>query len=304
MKHPLLLLFCIMPFSVMAQTPFAVDLRWKIPAGDTLHYLTVMQQIDTLILAPNISDVPMKKSKAKDLEELFEAAEEALNRTLRDIRFVTDLVPGRNDIVHVTVRMLKEKENTDVPSAGKEKNGRKKKKDEQNMETLMEKIRSMIPEVLLRGSVYAGGGIHSFWLDRDQKNILALFFQLPDHPVRIGQSWPLEVHLIQADQNFVCDSSARENRVTLTGVRTTEEDTLADLRYDYMEYLSGQLFIPSTQQKDGGSVGITLKFDYRGKGTFSVTQGKWLKYSGIMTMDQGGVVNSHIRKLYSLREIH
>ena len=51
-----------------------------------------------------------------------------------------------------------------------------------------------------------------------KKNLLALFFQLPSKPVKIGEKWSIDLNWISMDQNFKCDSMKKVNEVQLIDV--------------------------------------------------------------------------------------
>ena len=65
----------------------------------------------------------------------------------------------------------------------------------------------------------------SFWVKSSQKNLIAIFFQLPAKPVKIGDKWSLDINLIANDQNFECDSAYKINEVTLTDIKKVNGET-------------------------------------------------------------------------------
>src|SRR5690606_18646859 len=108
----------------------------------------------------------------------------------------------------------------------------------------MEALQSMYQGVVLRGSVYETGPIHSFWVKNDQKNLIALFFQLPENPVKIGDKWSLEVNFIGNDQTFVCDNAYKTNEVTLTDIKEVNGEKIAVLEYNLIEFVEGSVEAP------------------------------------------------------------
>lgn len=87
----------------------------------------------------------------------------------------------------------------------------KKNKSDSTANEMVDMMQKMSGGVMLRGAVYEDGSIESFYVKNDQRNLIALFFQLPDKAVRIGDTWSIDVNFISMDQNFKCDTSFKQN---------------------------------------------------------------------------------------------
>lgn len=155
---------------------------------------------------------------------------------------------------------------------------------------------SGIEGIQLRGSVYDRGGIHSFWLNPKQKNLIAVLFELPGRSVEVGDRWEISVNLISMDQKFVCDSAYRKNEVSLIGFDVMGTDTIAIIKYDIVEFVSGKLYLPFPLggSDNGKSTDIMFKFTHKAIGEFSGSEGKWKIYSGIMSIEATGLMLANL----------
>ena len=275
--------------SIFAQKNKAVELNWKIGPQDTLSYLTVMKEVDLSSLKM-FSNAFLKtfndSSEAKALGLLKE-----LNKSFEDIDLVTNLTNNRNGTVEIEVKArpkegIKQKETDTTDSKAAD---------------ILKMIQVMNQGIMLRGSIYETGGIHSFWVKSNQKNLIALFFELPTTPVKLGDSWGLDVNLISNDQNFQCDSSYKQNKVTLSDLRTTNKDIIAVLKYDIEEFVDGTFNSPP-MLGSGGPTKTRMKFTYHAIAEFSVNKGRWISYEGLLGLKTGGIMTSNTEKKFSLIE--
>lgn len=139
---------------------------------------------------------------------------------------------------------------------------------------------------MLRGVIYDSGDIQSFYVQNNQKNLIALFFQLPDKPVKVGDSWSMNTNLISMDQNFVCDSSYKKNQATLVNVTRKNNETIAVIKYDIIEFVSGEM---STPFFGHSPIKTTMKYEYDVTAEFSIEKGKWVLYNAIESMSSTGL---------------
>ncbi|MEO0471540.1 MAG: hypothetical protein AAF206_18060 [Bacteroidota bacterium] len=130
--------------------------------------------------------------------------------------------------------------------------------------------------------------------------MIALFFQLPTHPVKIGDKWSLDINLIANDQTFVCDSAYKINEVTLSDIRNVKGEKIALIQYNIEEYVQGTLNLPSFLGKKSKETKSTMKFSFQGIGEFSVDKGRWATYEGTMILDASGPRISSQKTRYAL----
>jgi hypothetical protein len=119
---------------------------------------------------------------------------------------------------------------------------------------------------------------------------------LPGKPVKVGDSWPIEVNFISVDQNFVCDTSCKKNSVTVMSITNINGDQIVKLKYDIIEYVKGSLSSPF----DGKNINTSLKFSHRGIANFSLNEGRWLDYNCIMSNSSTGLMSNQTTERISL----
>ena len=157
----------------------------------------------------------------------------------------------------------------------------------QQMDEIKKNMEEMKPTIRFRGSVYENGAIHSFWTKQNQKNLLAVFAQLPTDKVAVGDSWNLDVNLITCNENVIRKKSFRRNSVTLENIIVENGETIAVLNYDIVESFQGENDFDNLNRQTGGynpfsgmfSKDIDIEISMIGKGYFSITKGRWKKYS-------------------------
>ncbi len=100
--------------------------------------------------------------------------------------------------------------------------------------------RKMEGTVQLRGEITPRGKIVSFYLEGRQKNLVAMMLELPGRPVKVGDTWPLEMNLISMGHGFVCDRAAHRNQAKLVAVTETPDgDRVATIEYLVLEGVEG-----------------------------------------------------------------
>ncbi len=292
MRKILTLTLGLFAITAFGQKSEKVELNWKINSGETLSYQTVMTEIDTSTVKFNFGGLfdALSDSTNENTDEAQKLFEE-LNKSFKNIDFVTNLTNKKNGIIDI-VMQTRPKENVEEV-----------KTDTLNakMAEMMKMMQSMSQGVMLRGSVYETGGIHSFWIKSNQKNLISLFFELPQKPVKIGDTWELEINLIANDQNFECDTSYKVNKVTLTDLKTVNDETIAVLKYEIIEFVDGTFNSPSFMGK-GGSTKTMMKFTHQAIAEFSIEKGRWISYDGIMGIEATGFMTSNVKKKFALIE--
>ncbi|HEX9952013.1 MAG TPA: hypothetical protein VGB53_09615, partial [Rubricoccaceae bacterium] len=124
----------------------------------------------------------------------------------------------------------------------------------------------------LRGQITTAGEVTSFWLPQEQKNILALFFELPEDSVSIGDVWELSgTSLLSLRGPFNVEEASRSNEVRLVALEGGPARPLATLDYNLRERIAG-------------SFGH-MEFVFVGRGEFDVAAGTWRRFGGRMSIE-------------------
>ena len=284
----LAIVFGFLTASSFGQT---AELKWKIGQGEIVSYLTAMTDIDTSAMEFNFGGFVESFSDTTG-EELLRAKEQfsQLNKSLKNFDFISTLTNSGNGIINVVMK-AKQKAMQDLPPSDSTGFSRAQ---------LLEMMQAMNNGVMLRGSVYTQGGIHSFWMKNEQKNILALLFELPKSPVKVGDTWQIDINLISSDQNFSCDSSFKINEVKLVNLKKINGEKIAVIKYNVVEYVNGTYYSPGFIGK-GGDQQTMMRFSLQSIAEFSVNKGRWISYDGIMSMDATGPMTGSQKKKFSLK---
>ncbi|MDR1761989.1 MAG: hypothetical protein LBR55_06020 [Bacteroidales bacterium] len=301
------IILTITTLAVFGQSSQFVDLKWKIAQDEPLIYSTIMTDDSSTI---NFSGL----WAAKDIDEETKAVFEGVNRAVQDVNLITTLTNKGNGVIDIIMK-TKPKEQT-MPMDEKfakamkgiftEEQLAEIENDTANkarMADMLKEMQQVLPQegsVTLRGSVYNTGEIHSFWVQEKQRNLIALFFELPSKPVKIGDKWSLDVNLISTAQNFECDSAYKINEVTLLDIKTVEGETIAVLKYNIEEYVHGIFNIPAFFGNVAEQKETMMKFVHVGTAEFSIDKGRWVNYAGIMSVETTGFMTTNKKTKFAL----
>ncbi len=273
-----------------------IFLKWKLNSSDTLIYTTVMEQIDSNYFEANfdtffkqIADSTSKK-ETKEVKDIFKEVNKAIGNTQYAVRMFKS-EKGHIEIEMFTINKehpLTFEDSLDV--------------DNDIKNSITQHFQEFLTGVVLRGSVNEDGTIHSFWLKRAQKNLIAVFFELPGKPIKLGDTWKISTNFIGNDQNFICDSSFFKNEVKLIDIRKIKGETVAVIKYDVQEYVDGTFNMPSMFGESGASSSM-MNFEYKGIAEFSIERGKWVSFEGLMSLNSTGIMSSKQKVKYSLIEL-
>lgn len=298
-------------------TDTAVFLKWKLKPGEVITYNTEMRVIlDTSSGENNFfnsafKNFPMAK---RDSGVKFD------DSWIKQMRKQMDINPGYvttmtsqgsaikiqmdmkgSDSSDMTFASLKKMFDTSAMKHGKSaaKHNTTAKLPDSSMKSFFKSAMFMLSRgVMLRGAINENGSLNSFYVDNEQRNLLGLFFSLPEKPVHIGDFWSPDVHLISETQNFICDSSSRSNRVTVTRIEYKDGQHIVTVKYDIEEYVVGITKAPFGNEP--------LKTDqvcrYLGKAKFSLEKGRWVYYDCLLSENMGGIVTSRKETNYTLSE--
>lgn len=293
MKQILILICTTVFLKTYGQKMETVKMNWKIEENENLNYLTIMSDIDTTSIEMDFggffnTDMDSTNDEIKESRTLFKK----LNEASKNLDYVTTLTNKNEGVIEILMR-TKPKEKIEVKDIDSTYN---------KLEDAIQMIQFMSQGVMLRGSIYRTGGIHSFWVNNAQKNLISLFFELPTMPVKVGDKWSLDINLIANDQNFECDTSYKINEVTLTEIKKVDGDTIAVLKYNIIEYVKGKFNTPSFLDYDGGQKETMIKFNHQGIAEFSIGKGRWVQYDGLTVFESTGIMTAQKSTKYKLIE--
>jgi len=291
-----LLFLLTLPHFSFAQTDETFDLQWKVSAGDTLSYLTVMDELDSSKFSMDfnlnrfLGDTSISRGT---MQETLKNLQEVYSQW----QYVSTLTQKSPELVEVLMNAEKK------PSPEEEEGESDDEEPSEKEKAMKEQVQKMMEKNLaLRGTLYNNGEIHSFWMKSKQKNLLSLFFELPEKPVKIGESWTLNIDFIAFDQHFLYDSAYKRNEAKLVAIKKQGEETIAVIEYDAVEYVKGTFRVPDFFQSEGAvkEVPTMMAFTYRGIAEFSLEKGRWVSYEAIAKMDSYGMIDANSQKKFAL----
>lgn len=243
--------------------PEAISVKWKIKSDETIGYKTAMDQIES-------SDIKINFGNGKNMpNEEFKEIFDELKKEFKKTSFITTM--QWNNRGNIETKMFSENFNEE---------------DSEPFDPKNFNPANMMKGVVLRGEINESGQIESFYLKNAQKNLISMFFELPAKPVKIGDSWNLNVSYLQYDQSFVCKSSDRINNVELIDILKNKKDTIVVFKYNISESASGFIKNPMNKQK----IETALSMSFNGIAEFSVNNGRWINYNGILETTQKGMM--------------
>jgi len=259
----LLLFFILSTINLFADESKSVLLRWKVKEGDVLGFKTSLDEIKD-----KKDDKSLKKSDSKEGFPKFKLPDK--------YSMIAILKPDGKD------RFFVELVFHDIGKISSDSDNFSK--------SIYEMLKKREGKVQLRGEINSQGKITSFYLPQGQKNLLALFFQLPGKPVKIGDTWSIDVNLISMGAIFDCKKSRRRNLVKLISLRPTGNgDIIAVMEYDIYESIMGTLLGPTS-----------MEMSFKGRGEFLVKEGKWKNFSGIMETETRSILNSSVKQRFAM----
>jgi hypothetical protein len=241
-------------------------LKWKIPQGEVLIYSIKMETIDSL---------------SSVTEDNMKVLVDMVARMYGDS---LDLTVTENDLYHGLVKQLNMLSYFAIirqaPNQEIKIDFITKQVKEYEQIKYLDIFNKFIRKAFFKGSLTTNGRlIHESGAPVFDPKINILF-ELPEKPVSVGDSWSLNIrppdHAINKAQ---LDSI--KNQVTFSDMIIENDDSIAILDY-------------SLQSPD--KAGNAIRFT--GKVKFSITQGKWLDYTGVLSQKTSGLLPmNHVQKI-------
>lgn len=261
------------------------DLNWKIEKNKPIAYKTAMEPIDENNLSKQGFDcndfinafTDTSNFNCEDFKDFFES----VNSIHKNYSFTTTLTKNNKGTIDVKLISVKNDSETNLP------------------DSISDFFANAFAGVQLRGKINEDGGIESFYIKKEQMNLLALMFELPTKPVKIGDKWTIQASLISNDQNFICDEYDKTHIVELVDVKEIDGDLIAFIKYNIRYYVKGEFNNPFL----GKTMPAMMDVGFNGISEFNITKGKWKDYNGLMTMDVTGIMSNHTKQRFKLIEV-
>jgi len=284
MKKIILFTFLLASLKLFSQTNQSYDLKWIIEDDNQIAFKTAMEPIDTNNLTKIGIDCDSFISAFSDTTnfncEDFKEFFESINSFYTDYSMTTVL--SRDNYDAIDVKLISVKNNSTNLS-----------------DSVPDFFAQAMTGVQLRGKINEDGGIESFYMKKEQMNLLAIMFELPTKPVRIGDKWTIQASFISNDHNFICNDYDKKHLVELVDVKTINGEDIAFIKYDLRYYVNGEFNNPFL----GKTIPTKMDVAFNGISEFNITLGKWKNYNGIMSMFVSGIMNTNTKQRFSLVEL-
>jgi len=292
MKH--ILAFLVVSYSVLvpAQNEKLYDLDWKLKPNEELIYKVSEEKLS---IGENESSSSIWKTILNNLPDSIRSSTDSLDEIEDEASAYFKYLESAQRDFETFIVLRKEK-----PTKIDVKFFTRKAKDKSasEIDTLLNMMSMFNKGVTMRGELNDDGSISSFYMRQSQKNLLAMYFELPKYPVKIGDSWALQINLIEFDQNFICEKAEKRNLVELSDVKIINGDEIAILKYDIYERVEGNFLNSPT----------VMEISFSGNCEFSISKGRWENYSGSSKSYSsglmGGFMGSNIEKKETLIEVN
>lgn len=271
-----------------------VLLKWNIQ--DTVKYLTKMEPVeedefkvdfegafgkifDSLVSSIDSTE-RFNDSTKTDVDKLLNYFYKSFNEQLKESKdsteTITYLAPSSNTRGVIDIEMVRKRLNEN--------------------DSVKKSFFAFMPlGTILRGSIYENGALHSFWLNNGQRNLISMFFELPSKKVKKGDVWRLKyLNFIQYGNIFYCNKSVKKNEVKLMDLIKRNGETIAIIKYDIYEYVEGNIDV------FGNLSPSKTEVKYNAVGEFSVDNGRWISYKGLLSISNEGFMNSNSKQKFEL----
>ncbi|HEX8704126.1 MAG TPA: hypothetical protein VF815_35165 [Myxococcaceae bacterium] len=258
------------PAAPSAPAPQRVLLRWKVPQGTAVGYELIRQQLSPGISSMRVGISSLKQSGVTKQQRVqvyqYQPPSESAMTAVLTAKPSGDLSAK---VVVTRVELPKKKRPT--------------KQDRQ----VANAFRKDLGKVHLRGNLTDWGFVTTD-LKREQRNLLALMFELPSKPVAVGEVWSHSSDLVKMGDGWVGEIE-HLNRVELASLEKDAEGRLvAVIDYTLAERQEGKFSGMGLK----GEIPASVEMAFVGRGEFLVEEGKWKRLAGRMTTKAAGAMET------------
>lgn len=263
------------------ETPVPLyELIWKIEEDVPLHYLAqIGNGTNSISMGKNLPDEIATRIPGDFIYKVLNV--EVPIHT----NYVLDAGLQKNSQGNISVEMIL----TDV-----ERSPNDLTSSEKNLT-----IQALNTSSFVQGEISTHGQLVSTYLSQDQKNLLSLFFELPQHPMQVGDTWSIGAICITVEAGqFTLETSSIENQVTLSKIyETPNHELIAVLDYRIVENLEGTQMVPLFLDEP---VSASMQCNGIGQGEFLVEQGHWKQFDFQYTNTITGITDGTMTQNFSL----
>ena len=258
--------------------PLKYRIKWDLKEGNLVSYEAVVSQIE---LDQNFKTHGYKVFDDDEVRNKIKASLRSLKRPIATME--AKLSPSANGFRAKFVTTKPTYEN--LPENDEEKLKR-------------EALASQAGTVEVLADISFSGELQSFYLKQKQRNLVSLFFKLPEEPISIGDKWSIPIDLIEIGQGFVPSEAKRKQEVELQSVSKNDQGhEIADIFYIITEMVEGQFEYSYTDEV----VPIKSEYTYYALGKFNLQAGRWEDFVAISYISGAGTSVSENMMVHSLK---
>ncbi len=272
---------------ILTPSEISYELNWRIEENQPVAYNTAMEVSDCCTEVDydqifNFGQADEGEDTTSHFEEMFEDLQK--NQPSYSIVSILEKKADGN----ISVKMVLD--NVEMPEEETEAS---------TEQWYAQMLQGMEGSVQMQGDITPEGEIASPYVAQQQKNLLALFFELPVGAVKVGDTWQIDLTCITLNSaQFKIENSDQVNQVTLKEITETPEgEPVAILDYLIVESVEGEQTVPFLSNEP---VPTTMKCSFLGRGEFLIEQGKWQAFSAENTVQTTGIVTSNVTRQLAL----
>lgn len=255
------------------------SLDWKIDSNEKVAYKTAMNQIEDSAVSFNLDQI------FSDNPNFDQLSEQVSGFALPESGSLISILE-LNAHGNISVRMIVDQLNFDESQSENEFG-----------QSLNQLMKSMEGTVQLRGEITPDGAISSFYLEERQRNLLAIFFELPTTPVRVGDTWSIDFNCISMGAGFIADTAQKVNQVRLASLSQTPDGKPVAV----LDYVLGEMVEGDFQSLSSGEPTLTsMTCSFVGQGHFLIDEGRWAKFVGEFAIRSTGIIESNAVQRFAL----
>lgn len=256
-------------------------LNWKLDDGEIVAYRTAMNPAHDA-----------DSSISFNFDQLFTE-----NDTSNDIRQQLSNIKLPETFSMISILEKNPQDNISVKMIVDEIGLSENESDNAINEGLNQLMGAMEGTVQLRGELTPDGAISSFYLEQNQRNLIAIFFELPIKPVQLGENWEIDVNCIAMGNGFIATNADQVNRVEFTGLTENDEGkAIAILDYLIAETVEGDFQTPFSDEV----VPTSMTCTFLGQGLFLIEEGRWEQFTGEFAIKATGMLESDVIQHFAL----
>jgi len=265
----------------------SIDLTWKISSKEILVYKYENQYFDSTTIK---NPIPNFNKLLSLFSDTIRVNNDSIENQILKLNKSIELLKGKIGEVFI----LESQKNQDI--SVKMISYKLNANEELDKEGFF--MASALDGVKMRGYINSKGKVISFYSNLNEKNILSLFFELPDSKVLVGDKFNVSVSPFTLNNNYVVDNYKLINEVLIKKVYYVNGDRIAELSYNISGIAEGVSDIDKNS--------FLMNVNYNCISNFNISKGYLENFKAIMKVKSYGnyfLNQTHVQKLQRINQI-